>query len=181
MCCNVIIKIALIIGLFAMVFHVAKDRRETEHFPITPDMVSVVASVDSGTYDISSSSSIIIDGSEYVTVTVNGYSKQMLASRAEGAVENDKISSDIYIAKVSLNEPYLLSFLTDTSVEFVRFSCLGESDFTDAELENLKKEAASYLTYKKYSLLMFDDVPEEPNLKDYVGGNSVITGFLSNN
>ncbi len=152
------------------------------HTPVTSDMISIEQYELNDTYDTSTVKTEIIDGTNYVTIKIGDYTKKVPLLEANGVSENNKITTSIYVVEATLKEPYFLSFINSKSVMFVRFSCLGESNFSESDIENLKTEAANYFTYEKYRLFFYEDRTEEPSyIEDFAGGKHIVSTLLQIN
>ncbi len=156
--------------------------REKAHTPITSDLLTIEQHEEEDTYAVSITEAETINGTQYVNINIGNYKKTITKEQSSSILGNTKITTKIYVAEVTLNDPYFLSFINNRSFVFVRFSCLGEGAFGESELAQLKELAADYFTFEKYRLFYYKDRIEEPDYnRDFAGGKRIVAAILQNN
>ena len=136
---------------------------KAEHVAITPsDLKVYVKEIPEKEYAVSITKTDTISGKKYDDVKIGSYKTTWPGEITEQYLQNNtKVNSKVYVLNIENKKDYPLSFITTgKNLKIVRYSLLGENGFSESDIENIKEQAAKYLTYKKYSLYHYNNSDE---------------------
>lgn len=159
---NTIVWIYIVIAVFSCAAHVS-NLYHTAKIPTTESDISAKkVKLDRKTYAVSYKSGDRIDGIDFYDVTI-GPEKIPIAKDQYFKIfgTNTKVTTEVYILSLHDDETYFMKFLRPDCMKVVRFSCLGQHDFTKSEINGYKKTAAKYLGKQKLEALKIHHASEE--------------------
>lgn len=164
-----IYRIFFIITTFCMVLGIAshlKREREEQHVPVTvEDMDIEVTTLKKDTYKVTSKTGDKIDNIQYYDVTIGNEQVRLTEDIYREKIQgNDQITTEIYVFTAKNKQDYLFHSINGNCLKAARFSFLGESSFSDSEIETLTLQSLEVLTDIKYKTLGYkkDIIIPEP-------------------
>ena len=124
-------------------------------------------------YDVAYKEAYVLDGVTYYKVEIGDITVTAKADDISQLEEMDSLDTalktNVYLLTFKNTEEYFMSSMAESEVSYIRFSCLGATDFSDKEIEEYKTHAKNYFTYKKYKLHRFTDYMNyEENVPDQI-------------
>ncbi len=122
--------------------HYPIEEVEVAHTKEKEDIYEVTAK--SGTNEEAGTIEVITIDGEEIRLPYSDYVERIGANTKQ-------ISTEIYRLEITSKESYPGDFMANRRMHIVRFSALGESDFTEEEISSYKERAKEILTKEKYA------------------------------
>lgn len=159
---NICLYFMLFIFILAIIALGAR-KIDQQKAPVTMEQLDIETKKFDGTYEISSSEAYRKDNVTYVNVEIGNYKLIVPESvYTKHIADNTSVDSEIFVYTATTTTKTMLSDLAGNKVTVVRASCLGQSDFTEDEMNEMNLKSCEILTNQRRSTLQLEEKKQPP-------------------
>jgi hypothetical protein len=155
--CNIVI-LCIVVCMSASLISMFVDKRGESHTPVDISMLTAETNiVPSKQYDTLIQDGYTKNGIAYKKVTIGDYSTVRSEKQLSILGSDTACDTEIYTLTIHNNDNFFLKATIPNSITIVRYSVLGEKEFSKKEIKEYKKIAATYFTHAKYERMHYKD------------------------